>query len=121
MISEEPSAGRNALPFSQQRKVSYLMDHSLSDLVSLLWISHLHRPVHFGDTTPAWRYRSIRLSGEKPASFIGVVYLLSQPTPNADEDMIYLKVLIITGRLNGWLKIQFCHTITRDKPEFSLH
>lgn len=125
-------ARRKALPFSQQRKVSYLMDHSLSNLVSLLWIRHNHCTIHFLDIIPAWCYHSIWLRDRKLDSFIGVVYFLSQSISNVDEDMIYLQLLIMAQeaeRLDEnpilphnhqrqvwiWLTLIQCDVVTKPK------
>lgn len=130
MYSGQLFAGRKTLPSSQQRKVSYLMDHSISNLVSLLWMRHIHRTMHLADITPARCYHSIWLRNRKLDSFIGVVYLLSKSMPDVDEGMIYFEWLIMAGeakRLDEnpilphnhprkvWNRLTQCDVVTKPK------
>lgn len=132
MYSGQMYAERKVLPSSRQRKVSYLMDQSFSNWVSLLWMRHIHHTIHFADMTLVWCHHSIWLRDRKPDSFIGVVYLLSQSIPNVDEGMIYLKLLIMAGeakRLDEnpilshsrqrqvwiWLTLTQCDVVTKPK------
>ena len=55
MYSAQLFAERKASPASQERKVTYLMDQCLLDLLPLLWIRHIHHIIHFVTiNSPQW-------------------------------------------------------------------
>lgn len=89
--------GKHNIRLREKRKVSYLTDHSLSNLASSLWVMHIQHTMHLAHPTPAGCHHSIWLRDRKLDSFIGVLYVLSLSTPDADEGMIYLKRLIMAG------------------------
>lgn len=113
MYSGRPSA----LQFSQQRKVSYLMDHSVSNLVSLPWIrriQHARMLLMRGLITASDR------EIEGSAALIVLVYL--HPQSNADEGLIYLLIMAGGGggRINGWMEKKKSNFATQS-PETSLN
>lgn len=89
--------GGGVFPPSQQWKVSYLTDHSLSNVVSLQWMRQIQRTMHLADISPARCYHAIALKGRELGSFIGVGYRLSEPIRRVDERIMYLKWPIMVG------------------------